>query len=278
MNNEILRVLGAAFAVVTAMEGSPAVAAPFVSPPFVSLSYGASIYKDDGTFDYEHGQQYGNPNITSVGDLKSPSITSYLYETESTGTISQGGKASVSAVQAGTYNVDADSTVSYWLRPIQFCRTIRCLPVLRVPVSVHAVGSTQILSDNDDYSAFSQVSLGNEQVGVALALGKDDTDSFDNTKTYFLTVGQQYQVKLEASVHLGDFHSSDIGFKYTSGFGSAVADPTFTVDPAFGDIELEFSRGVFSVPEPGVWLMMILGFGLVGISIRHQNRMYAAVS
>lgn len=269
--------LGAVVVAAILAGSSSAVAAPFVLPPFVSLNYSASIDKDDGTSDFEHGQQFGNPNTTAVGDLKSPSISSYLYETESTGTISHGGKASVTAVQAGTYNVDANSTVSYWLRPIQLCRSIRCPPVLRVPVSVHAIGSARSISDNDDYYAFSQVTLGNEQVGVAFAIGKDDTDSFDSTKTYFLTVGQQYQVELETTVHLGDNHSVDHGFKYlyTSGFGSAVADPTFTVDPAFGDIGLEFSRGVFSVPEPGVWLTMILGFGLVGMRTRRQYRLNA---
>ena len=50
----------------------------------------------------------------------------------------------------------------------------------------------------------------------------------------------------------------------------AVAGGQFSSDPA------PLINGLVVVPEPGVWMMMIAGFGLVGVSARRRGRAVAA--
>lgn len=55
------------------------------------------------------------------------------------------------------------------------------------------------------------------------------------------------------------------------GGGSASIDPTFTVLGNPGG-QLEFSPGVLSAaPEPAAWLLMLVGIGAVGVSLRRRE-------
>ena len=48
-------------------------------------------------------------------------------------------------------------------------------------------------------------------------------------------------------------------------------------DAEYGIGEVEFSGTAAAVPEPSTWVMMLLGFGLVGCWLRKRSSMYETV-
>ncbi len=64
----------------------------------------------------------------------------------------------------------------------------------------------------------------------------------------------------------GEFFSPQGGNRFALGFGDNTGDGDFD-DLVVG---LQFSTS--AIPEPATWLMMILGFGVVGLQIRRRER------
>ena len=57
------------------------------------------------------------------------------------------------------------------------------------------------------------------------------------------------------------------------GWAQAFVDPIFTIDPAYADrFKLEgVPEAPAGVPEPAAWVMMIVGFGVVGVALRRRE-------
>ena len=61
--------------------------------------------------------------------------------------------------------------------------------------------------------------------------------------------------------------------------GSTSTELTFKVDPATNSVDgILDNVSIAAVPEPATWLMMILGFGLVGGAMRYRQRHPVKVS
>ena len=79
-----------------------------------------------------------------------------------------------------------------------------------------------------------------------------------------ITPGSTYTIRFAATAGTFDYGFST-GNQYTRGqlfIGSGV--------PASGD--LTFSEGLSAAPEPATWGLMILGFGVVGSTLRRRRR------
>ena len=92
-------------------------------------------------------------------------------------------------------------------------------------------------------------------------------------------VAPQSDITLHAAVGVG--YTTDANGISLGGDVSALLDPSITLDPAFftanhlnfGDysINVTSQQAVGGVPEPVSWTMMMIGFGILGVALRHQQ-------
>jgi hypothetical protein len=94
--------------------------------------------------------------------------------------------------------------------------------------------------------------------------------AFNETLKYIFTIASPYRFSFTATGSGGTF-PFPIGFTAMGGPGSYTQ--TFGPFPVTGTISYSLTT---TIPEPGVWTMLIVGFGLVGISTRRRHSTVAA--
>lgn len=129
----------------------------------------------------------------------------------------------------------------------------------------------------------------------ALYVGREFVNFGDNSYNYiedsyfgslgtdlFLQSGKSYKIYAAYNLQIipGSFHLGEITLNalYTSTLGINAPEGDFTsLSGAFLGFEktpdAPVDPGVPGVPEPATWAMLILGFGLVGGSLRRRERM-----
>lgn len=151
------------------------------------------------------------------------------------------------------------------------------LPALAAPLSFTLTGSREasfVLDSNPVPTTFSSTVLGDFNFG--------DQISFDNVPgTYGGTPGVAsigFGTGLFATLNVG---SASLGFTQFTGpnlFSGTAANPVFTTGTfnltsiVSGASTLTISSLVSAAPEPGTWMMMILGFGMAGAGLRYRRR------
>lgn len=95
-------------------------------------------------------------------------------------------------------------------------------------------------------------------------LGADSGECYDVGCGYTGWIGSSYIIQNDGSfvLRLGVTNFSDAQFE------SGLAFAGITID----GIEIP-TPGTGAVPEPSTWAMMLLGFGMIGLSLRHRRRM-----
>jgi PEP-CTERM motif len=112
--------------------------------------------------------------------------------------------------------------------------------------------------------------------------GADCNSLYSERLRFVLSTDTLYRVNLFASSTAISFYTLDQATTIVpNSISRAFSDPYFEIDRTFPNAdqyELEFSQGVnnvlpfiSSVPEPNTWAMMILGFSLVGWSLRRRQ-------
>lgn len=85
-------------------------------------------------------------------------------------------------------------------------------------------------------------------------------------------------VPVETAFLSTGYNGAFTGFQ-NSAFNSLRIDATATGNGAFLLDNLSFTSGIASAaPEPGTWLMMILGFGTVGFALRRRPKVKTTVN
>jgi hypothetical protein len=106
-------------------------------------------------------------------------------------------------------------------------------------------------------------------VGTSCQFGGSDVIS----QTIYVPTDDAINVFLNANVSTTDYLAG------TSLFATASVDPTFTIDPTFlttnPGYALAYGPGVLAAPEPDAWALMIVGLGLVGLTVRQRPRRIA---
>jgi PEP-CTERM motif len=106
---------------------------------------------------------------------------------------------------------------------------------------------------------------------VNLPLGSAFGFSYDPLVNQFLTVGGLANNTNGSSTANNDFV---LGINNSAGASPTVLSFSFTTAGAPGSLFRSFDNvlSVTAVPEPATWLMMIVGFGAVGASIRRARK------
>jgi hypothetical protein len=95
---------------------------------------------------------------------------------------------------------------------------------------------------------------------------------------YIFQTNSLYYITLSAGTRA--FSPPPIGFIFTSSFATSYINSYLEIDSSIFDQQqysLQFSAGVrnalplLSVPEPSMWVMLLLGFGVIGLSIRRKK-------
>lgn len=145
------------------------------------------------------------------------------------------------------------------------------LPAL-IPVMVNAVAT----SYRDDNQVLEEANFQLTQNGV-IKLNAEAPRLFDREVTMF-AIHQYVEFDPSQPIHLfmnaSAWSFADGGHDRKE--SRVVVDPTFEIDPAFAaDYQLvglpDGTGGVAGVPEPGMWALMIAGFGAVGSTLRSRR-------
>jgi PEP-CTERM motif len=106
---------------------------------------------------------------------------------------------------------------------------------------------------------------------------------FDKTLSLSFTVNAGEMFSVIGAMMVEDFKQGSIDFFSTARLTGITVSNGATLSSASG--RLQFANGAYSfgafpsaVPEPGTWMMMIAGFGLVGASMRMQRRKQLAAA
>jgi hypothetical protein len=182
-----------------------------------------------------------------------------------------GGTIEVSATSLGApdnYNgMVADGLIGYDIQ-------VFGLSDISVPVRVQAYGYAQGSGFGYQGNTSFQISGQNFATvgGHAETSAESPFVSFSFDQTILFTSNTDYHVQL--------FANASAVFRNGGGAAVAFVDPVFTVDAAYAD---RFSiAGVpgqaSAVPEPGVWALMVVGFGMVGAALRRRSGVMAPTS
>ncbi len=163
---------------------------------------------------------------------------------------------------------------------------------LSVPILVaYRMAGSTFTSGNEAYDGFSDASLtiygagcGTNEChveGGASTNGYQPTQfSQSGTMSLNLLTGYVFSIDLDT----GSRFLCNVCDAGTPGYGHATSmiDPVFTIDPTWlaanpGNYGLSFSQGIGNafadgVPEPRVWTMLIIGFGMIGGVMRRRSR------
>ncbi len=91
-----------------------------------------------------------------------------------------------------------------------------------------------------------------------------------NQQTYTFDVAN-----LNFAVRNGDQSVSQY-VQFAATAGESILSASFTNSPAFDAFEVS-NFSVAAVPEPGTWAMMLVGFGMMGASMRYRRRSTSTV-
>jgi hypothetical protein len=151
------------------------------------------------------------------------------------------------------------------------------LPAMAAPLSFTLTGSREasfVLDSNPTPTSFSSTILGGYNFG--------DQISFDNVAgTFggtpgFASIG--FGTGIFATLNVGSPTLAFAQFVGPDLFSGTAANPVFTAGTynltsiVSGASTLTISSLTSAAPEPGTWIMMILGFGMAGFGLRYRRR------
>ncbi len=128
--------------------------------------------------------------------------------------------------------------------------------------------------------AYVSLNTGGLGVGGNVYRSDLDTSPYSGTLSGSVSSGTQFSILLNALVQTGEL-DGDYAF--------LRLDPVLSIDPSFAavdpnylnDYTITLSSGIGNapdgIPEPGVWAMLLLGFGALGAQLRHKRLPLRAV-
>jgi|GEM_PF-2229370 len=180
------------------------------------------------------------------------------------------GTIDVSAVtESAGWHADAEADLSYSFQIVALKGGV--LPAL-IPILVSA--SATSYRDGPYVDELAQLTVSQDGVQKLIAQGHRP----DGRELNIFSVSQY--VSFDPSKPVSVFMLGLVDAFATGGFDRkvdrVVVDPTFVIDPAFAaDYQLvglpDGTGGVGGVPEPGMWALMIAGFGAVGSTLRSRR-------
>jgi len=243
--------IGAAFALLFASTPS-ALALPL---PTFSGSAGTS-YFDESTSTY-HSVTNNSPGGSGSqgGSAATSASVSWNSALGLVPKISASGSVnSLKALEAATANINL--FLDYYMTPVGPANT-------KVPL---------IASGSGAVTGSANASLGVFPVGPPLdsqpAVVFAGYQNWNLNTTFLGLAGQVYQVQLNVQFNLSSTGQGSFA-------ASALADPTFTIDPSFPNANLyhlEFSPGIGAVPEPGTFSLFATGLAGFGWLVRRRRK------
>ena len=194
--------------------------------------------------------QFHSPQITSVVQARS-----YDYQGQ-TFTVGVDGKLDSIRLAMGNYQVPPEIEAQFYLAPI-----FENVALFSQAVSLN-IPST-IIPPNGDFSFGTWVTLDFSAFNIQVAAGDEYALVFHSSIPFEETGGP--------SAKQINWFAGNPG---TYAFGTPIGINPFQDTPIVvrNDFDHAFATYVSTVPEPSTWALLILGFGMVGFSLRRQRR------